>query len=55
MRAVAAGDVALSPAVTRQLLDRVAHRLPASTPASSAAAEQASEERPIAAGPASDR
>ena len=29
MRAVAAGDAVLSPAVTRQLLDQVARRLPA--------------------------
>jgi DNA-binding NarL/FixJ family response regulator len=29
VRAVAAGDAVLSPAVTRRLLDRIAHRLPA--------------------------
>src|SRR6185369_8051501 len=32
VKAVAAGDAVLSPQVTRQLLDRVAHRLPAATP-----------------------
>jgi DNA-binding NarL/FixJ family response regulator len=38
VRAVAAGDAVLSPAVTRQLLDRVAHRLPAPTPTDGVAA-----------------
>jgi DNA-binding NarL/FixJ family response regulator len=33
VRAVAAGEAQLSPAVTRQLLDQVAHRLPAAVPA----------------------
>jgi DNA-binding NarL/FixJ family response regulator len=32
VKAVAAGDAVLSPQVTRQLLDRVAHRLPTPTP-----------------------
>jgi DNA-binding NarL/FixJ family response regulator len=32
VKAVAAGDAVLSPQVTRRLLDRVAHRLPAPTP-----------------------
>src|SRR3954447_18400257 len=32
VKAVANGDAVLSPQVTRQLLDRVAHRLPSSTP-----------------------
>src|SRR6185295_17631982 len=32
VRAVAAGDAVLSPAVTRRLLDRVARRLPPATP-----------------------
>ena len=34
VRAVAAGDAVLSPAATRQLLDRVGRRLPPVTPAS---------------------
>jgi DNA-binding NarL/FixJ family response regulator len=38
VKAVAAGDAVLSPRVTRQLLDRVAHRLPAATPTDGAAA-----------------
>jgi DNA-binding NarL/FixJ family response regulator len=38
VKAVAAGDAVLSPQVTRQLLDRVAHRLPAPTPVDGAAA-----------------
>ena len=32
VKAVANGDAVLSPQVTRQLLDRVAHRLPPATP-----------------------
>ncbi len=38
VKAVAAGDAVLSPQVTRQLLDRVAHRLPAPTPTDGIAA-----------------
>jgi DNA-binding NarL/FixJ family response regulator len=38
VRAVAAGDAVLSPQVTRQLLDRVAHRLPSTTPTDGVAA-----------------
>jgi DNA-binding NarL/FixJ family response regulator len=37
VRAVAAGDAVLAPAVTRQLLDQVARRLPAATSRSPAA------------------
>ena len=37
VRAVAAGDAVLSPAVTRQLLDRVGRRLPPAAPGSSPA------------------
>ncbi|WP_028062051.1 response regulator [Solirubrobacter soli] len=38
VKAVAAGDAVLSPQVTRRLLDRVAHRLPAPTPTDGVAA-----------------
>jgi DNA-binding NarL/FixJ family response regulator len=37
VKAVANGDAVLGPKVTRQLLDRVAHRLPQTTPAGSVA------------------
>ena len=52
VKAVAAGDAVLSPQVTRQLLDRVAHRLPA-THADRRRRRRA--HRPRARGPAADR
>ena len=51
VKAVANGDAVLSPHVTRQLLDRVAHRLPQATP--KAAPGRA--DRARARGPAADR
>ena len=48
VRAVAAGDAVLAPAVTRQLLDQVARRLPAATSRSPAAlAELTDRERQV--------
>jgi DNA-binding NarL/FixJ family response regulator len=43
VRVVAAGDALLTPAVTRQLLDRVARRLPAPVSATPASLEQLTE------------
>jgi len=45
VRAVAAGDAVLSPAITRQLLDRVAHRLPPAAGGTTASATAALTER----------
>ncbi|MDA0166577.1 response regulator transcription factor [Solirubrobacter ginsenosidimutans] len=47
VKAVAGGDAVLSPQVTRQLLDRVAHRLPASTPADGGVAALTDREREV--------
>jgi DNA-binding NarL/FixJ family response regulator len=48
VRVVAAGDALLTPAVTRQLLDRVARRLPAPVPAhAEALAELTEREREV--------
>ncbi|HEY6890625.1 MAG TPA: response regulator transcription factor [Solirubrobacter sp.] len=47
VKAVANGDAVLSPQVTRQLLDRVAHRLPASTPADGGVAALTDREREV--------
>ena len=47
VKAVANGDAVLSPQVTRQLLDRVAHRLPAATPTDGGAATLTEREREV--------
>src|SRR6185369_7402982 len=47
VKAVANGDAVLSPQVTRQLLDRVAHRLPASTPKDDGVAALTDREREV--------
>ncbi len=47
VKAVAAGDAVLSPQVTRQLLDRVAHRLPATTPGDAGGAALTDREREV--------
>jgi DNA-binding NarL/FixJ family response regulator len=47
VKAVADGDAVLSPQVTRQLLDRVAHRLPAPTPTHDGGASLTDREREV--------